>query len=95
MVYFTATFPLIMLIVLLVRGLTLDGALDGVVYYLKPDLNRLKDVQVCSILATVRRYVCVLCHPFLLCLGVARCSNPGFLFLRPVQRNVDYNGKLQ
>lgn len=35
-----------MLLVLLVRGVTLDGAMDGVVYYLKPDLERLKDVQV-------------------------------------------------
>ncbi|KAJ8400417.1 hypothetical protein AAFF_G00398000 [Aldrovandia affinis] len=45
-VYFTATFPYVMLLVLLVRGLTLPGALQGVVYYLYPDPTRLADPQV-------------------------------------------------
>ncbi|XP_033729945.1 sodium- and chloride-dependent creatine transporter 1-like [Pecten maximus] len=45
-VYFTAIFPYIILSVLLIRGLTLDGAREGVVYYLKPDLSRLADIQV-------------------------------------------------
>ncbi|XP_069111135.1 sodium- and chloride-dependent creatine transporter 1-like [Argopecten irradians] len=45
-VYFTAIFPYVILTVLLVRGLTLDGAGAGVVYYLKPDLSRLADIQV-------------------------------------------------
>ncbi|XP_028821629.1 sodium- and chloride-dependent GABA transporter 2-like isoform X1 [Denticeps clupeoides] len=45
-VYFTATFPYVMLLVLLIRGLTLPGALQGIVYYLKPDLTPLLDPQV-------------------------------------------------
>ncbi|XP_021371117.1 sodium- and chloride-dependent creatine transporter 1-like isoform X2 [Mizuhopecten yessoensis] len=45
-VYVTAIFPYVILSVLLVRGLTLDGAMDGIVYYLKPDLSRLSDIQV-------------------------------------------------
>ncbi|KAL6479346.1 hypothetical protein MHYP_G00127790 [Metynnis hypsauchen] len=45
-VYFTATFPYLMLMVLLVRGLTLPGALQGVVFYLYPDPERLLDPQV-------------------------------------------------
>ncbi|XP_017564575.1 sodium- and chloride-dependent GABA transporter 2-like [Pygocentrus nattereri] len=45
-VYFTATFPYVMLMVLLVRGLTLPGALQGVVFYLYPDPERLLDPQV-------------------------------------------------
>uniref|UniRef100_A0A3Q4C0P8 Uncharacterized protein n=1 Tax=Mola mola TaxID=94237 RepID=A0A3Q4C0P8_MOLML len=45
-VYVTATFPYVMLVVLLVRGLTLPGASDGVKYYLYPDPSRLADPQV-------------------------------------------------
>ncbi|XP_060086171.1 sodium- and chloride-dependent creatine transporter 1-like [Ylistrum balloti] len=45
-VYFTALFPYVILSILLVRGLTLDGAREGVVYYIKPDMTRLADIQV-------------------------------------------------
>ncbi|MEQ2161246.1 hypothetical protein GOODEAATRI_007839 [Goodea atripinnis] len=44
--YFTATFPYVMLFILLIRGLTLPGALDGIIYYLYPDISRLSDPQV-------------------------------------------------
>ncbi|RXN11091.1 sodium- and chloride-dependent GABA transporter 2-like protein [Labeo rohita] len=42
----TATFPYVMLLVLLVRGLTLPGALEGVVFYLYPQPAHLADLQV-------------------------------------------------
>ncbi|KAK0156254.1 Sodium- and chloride-dependent GABA transporter 2 [Merluccius polli] len=45
-VYVTATFPYIMLLILLIRGLTLPGALNGVVFYLLPEPSRLMDPQV-------------------------------------------------
>ncbi|XP_036379759.1 sodium- and chloride-dependent GABA transporter 2-like [Megalops cyprinoides] len=45
-VYFTATFPYLMLLVLLVRGLTLPGAFQGIVFYLYPEPARLADPQV-------------------------------------------------
>ncbi|XP_029018869.1 sodium- and chloride-dependent GABA transporter 2-like isoform X2 [Betta splendens] len=45
-VYFTATFPYLMLTVLLIRGLTLPGAGIGIQFYLYPDLGRLADPQV-------------------------------------------------
>uniref|UniRef100_A0A3Q3QI80 Transporter n=1 Tax=Monopterus albus TaxID=43700 RepID=A0A3Q3QI80_MONAL len=45
-VYFTATFPYLMLTVLLIRGLTLPGAAIGIQFYLYPDLGRLADPQV-------------------------------------------------
>lgn len=42
----TATFPYVMLLVLLVRGVTLPGAYDGIKFYLYPDMSRLSDPQV-------------------------------------------------
>lgn len=47
-VYFTATFPFAMLLVLLVRGLTLPGAGEGIKFYLYPNITRLADPQVCQ-----------------------------------------------
>ncbi|XP_023117909.2 sodium- and chloride-dependent betaine transporter-like [Amphiprion ocellaris] len=44
--YFTATFPYVMLLILLIRGVTLPGAKDGIIYYLYPDISRLADAQV-------------------------------------------------
>ncbi|MCI4379019.1 hypothetical protein PGIGA_G00223020 [Pangasianodon gigas] len=45
-VYFTATLPYVMLLVLLIRGLTLPGAMQGVIFYLYPDFQRLLEPQV-------------------------------------------------
>lgn len=46
MAYFTATFPYVMLLILLVRGLTLPGAFDGVYFYLYPSLQDLTNLEV-------------------------------------------------
>uniref|UniRef100_A0A8C8DSJ9 Transporter n=1 Tax=Oryzias sinensis TaxID=183150 RepID=A0A8C8DSJ9_9TELE len=45
-VYFTALFPYVILVVLLAHGVTLPGALDGIVYYLKPNWSKLGEAQV-------------------------------------------------
>lgn len=45
-VYFTATFPYIVLFILMIRGATLDGSLQGVKFYLNPEIGKLKDPQV-------------------------------------------------
>ncbi|KAL6090141.1 hypothetical protein STEG23_003471 [Scotinomys teguina] len=52
-VYFTATFPYVDLLVLLVRGMLLPGALDGIIYYLRPDWSKLGSPQDAIILALI------------------------------------------
>ncbi|KAJ8316547.1 hypothetical protein KUTeg_005904 [Tegillarca granosa] len=42
----TATLPYLLLTVLIIRGLTLPGGIDGIAYYLKPNFLRLLDKQV-------------------------------------------------
>ncbi|XP_062391838.1 sodium- and chloride-dependent GABA transporter 2-like [Sardina pilchardus] len=44
--YFTATFPYLTLLALLIRGITLPGAMNGITYYLYPNISRLSDPQV-------------------------------------------------
>ncbi|XP_076024968.1 sodium-dependent proline transporter [Genypterus blacodes] len=45
-VYVTATFPYFVLLVLVIRGATLEGSLQGVAFYLTPDWERLASAQV-------------------------------------------------
>ncbi|XP_048349936.1 sodium-dependent proline transporter-like [Sphaerodactylus townsendi] len=45
-VYFTATFPYLVIVVLIIRGATLEGSIDGVRFYLSADWSRLHSAQV-------------------------------------------------
>ena len=45
-VYVTATAPYVFLTILLIRGLLLPGAAEGIKYYITPDFSRLKEFKV-------------------------------------------------
>ncbi|ESN90548.1 hypothetical protein HELRODRAFT_166228 [Helobdella robusta] len=63
-VYFTSTFPYVLLTVMLVRGVTLHGALKGIKFYVLPDFTRLTDPIVWGDAATQIYFA------FSVCIGV-------------------------
>jgi len=93
--YFTATFPYIMLLILLIRGVTLPGASKGISYYLTPDVSRLGDPQVWIDAGTQVFFSYSLCIGVLVSLGsfnsynnnclrdtvIIACVNSGTSFL--------------
>ncbi|CAK8673346.1 unnamed protein product [Clavelina lepadiformis] len=50
--YFTATVPIILMIIVTIRGATLEGASIGIYYYLNPDMTQLKNPEVWIAAAT-------------------------------------------
>lgn len=46
--YFLALFPYVIMVVLLVRSVTLEGASTGIIYFFKPQWDRILEPKVCS-----------------------------------------------
>ena len=44
--YLTATFPYLVLVILLIRGVTLEGSGQGIKYYISPDFKQILSVKV-------------------------------------------------
>jgi len=62
--YFTVPVPFLLLFVVLIRGLTLDGAADGIWFFIKPDLTKLASSEVWMNAAEQ------VCFSYTLCNGV-------------------------
>lgn len=76
----TALLPYFVIFVLLIRGTTLDGASDGIRYYLSPDWEKLKSLQV-SYQAYFRL------HPLVVIPGLDRCRHSNILLTWTRLRN--------
>lgn len=102
-VYVTATFPFIMLVVLLVRGVTLPGALFGIKHYLYPNITRLADPQVLisphslspSRISLQSKTWAFLALLFYLFAGLDWCWNPNLFLIRNLFGLLDYTWQLQ
>lgn len=51
--YFTATFPYLILVMLLIRGVTLEGAWKGIQFYLTPQFDHLLSSKVSKMLCNL------------------------------------------
>ena len=49
-VYFTATFPYVIIFIILVRGVMLQGSAKGIEYFIKPKWELLKEPKVDKII---------------------------------------------
>ncbi|XP_028426588.1 sodium- and chloride-dependent betaine transporter [Perca flavescens] len=68
-VYFTATFPYLMLLILFIRGVTLPGAGEGLRYYLTPDFSRITDPHIWRDAGTQVFFSFAVCQGVLTALG--------------------------
>ena len=68
-VYFTALFPYVMIFALVIRGITLPGALNGLLFYVKPDFYKLADSEIWMDAGTQVFYSYAICFGCQIALG--------------------------
>ncbi|XP_076824914.1 sodium- and chloride-dependent GABA transporter 1-like [Clavelina lepadiformis] len=78
-VYFTATVPIVLILVVVVRGATLEGASLGIYHYLTPNVTLLKDTEVWVGAATQVLYSFCVATGSLTTLGSYNKYNQNFL----------------
>ncbi|XP_030832278.1 sodium- and chloride-dependent betaine transporter-like [Strongylocentrotus purpuratus] len=78
-VYFTVPLPYVLLTILLIRAVTLPNAAEGVIFYLKPNVTKLRESQVWLDAGTQIFYSNSLGHGVLVALGSFNARNHNFV----------------
>lgn len=83
-VYFSATFPFVVLGILFVRGITLPGAIEGIKFYIMPKWHELANLKVFLLLLTYSYFAVwrdFLKQLIFFCIGLGRCRCTNILLI--------------